>query len=277
MDWGSDKCSAEKLNAPAVEQAVYKTVVHVLESPEVYLGEVERRWDIQEQTLDSLRTELAELDRQERRERETEAQTLRLASRFEVSEDTFQQEVGLVRARRLWIGEERERVQARLDDLGDGLPGPRSLEILGHRLRERLANATCENQRFVLDALGATIIAQGDGTWELELEIPQDPPSDTPGLQIVNEGRRSGWGLDLSQQPRVIAEPIGITRNQQWRGRPQGIKMTLPMVSRPSSWRWASAASARGRVRPMLSLTSPFVTQPKTSSARCSNSPRVDV
>ena len=194
MDWGADKCSAEKLNAPDVEQAVYETVVHILECPEVYLGEVERRWQIQEQTLQSLRRELGELDRQERAEQEAEAQALRLAARFEVSEDTFQQEVGFIRARRRWIGEERERVQARLDDLGHGPPDPRTLRMLGRRLRDRLASATCENQRFILDALGTTIIAQGDGTWELELEIPQDSAPDKPELQIVNERPRSGWG-----------------------------------------------------------------------------------
>ena len=61
----------------------------------------------------------------------------RLASRFEVSEDVFQQEVGLLRARRRWIGEERERVMSRLEGLGNGLPDPKALEMLASRLRER--------------------------------------------------------------------------------------------------------------------------------------------
>ena len=194
VDWGADKCSAEKLRAQEVERAVYNIVVHVLESPEVYLGEVERRWQILEQTRLSLRRELDDLDKQERAEREAEAQALRLASRFEVSEDAFQQEVGLIRARRRWIGEERERVQSRLNDLGDGPPDPKALGMLAGRLKERLSSATCQDQRFILDALGATIIAQGDGTWELELEIPPDPSADTPEVQIVNERPRSGWG-----------------------------------------------------------------------------------
>ena len=34
-----------------------------------------------------------------------------------------------------------------------------------------LVNATGKYQSFTLDALGATIIAQGDGAWELELSL----------------------------------------------------------------------------------------------------------
>ncbi|MEE8158150.1 MAG: recombinase family protein, partial [Dehalococcoidia bacterium] len=186
VDWGAQKCSAEKLKAQEVEQAVYETVVHVLESPEVYLGEVERRWESREQTINSLRRAVADLDRQAREEREAEAQAIRLASRFEVSDDAFQQEVGLIRTRRRWIGEERGRVQAQLDDLGDGPPDPAAMAKLGDALSERLAGATPEDRRSVLDAVGATIIAQGDGTWELELEIPQEPPPSEPEMQIVN-------------------------------------------------------------------------------------------
>ena len=194
VDWGAQKCSAEKLKAQEVEQAVYETVVHVLESPEVYLREVERRWQVQEQTINSLGMELAGLDRQAREEREAKAQAIWLASRFEVSEDAFQQEVGLIRTRRRWIGEEMNRVQAQLDDLGDGPPDPAAVAMLGDQLREQLAGATPADRRSVLDAVGATIIAQGDGTWELELVIPKDPPPAEPELQIVNNGPRLGWG-----------------------------------------------------------------------------------
>ena len=194
VDWGAQKCSTEKLKARDVEQAVYETVVHVLESPEVYLREVERRWQVQEQTINSLGMELAGLDRQAREEREAKAQAIWLASRFEVSEDAFQQEVGLIRTRRRWIGEEMDRVQAQLDDLGDGPPDPAAMARLGDALKERLAGATPEDRRSVLDAVGATIIAQGDGTWELELVIPQDPPPAEPEMQTVNEGPRLGWG-----------------------------------------------------------------------------------
>jgi len=194
VDWGAQKCSAEKLKAQEVEKAVYETVVHVLESPDVYLGEVERRWHVQEQTINSLRRDLADLGRQEQEEREAEAQAIRLASRFEVSEDAFQQEVGVIRTRRRWIIEEKARLQAQLDHLGNGPPNPAAVVMLGDQLRERLVGATPEDRRSVLDAVGATIIAQGDGTWELELEIPQEPPPAEPEMQLVNSGPRLGWG-----------------------------------------------------------------------------------
>lgn len=182
------------LNAQEVEKAVYETVVHVLESPDIYLGEVERRWQVQEQTINSLRKDLTDLDRQELGEREAEAQAIRLASRFEVSEDAFQQEVGLIRTRRRWIIEEKARLQAQLDDLGDGPPNPAAVAMLSDLLRARLVGAKPKDRRSVLDAVGATIVAQGDGTWELELEIPQEPSPSEPKIQLVNGGPRLGWG-----------------------------------------------------------------------------------
>lgn len=191
---GAQKCSADKLRAHDVEKAVYEDVDNGLESPDVYLGEAERQWQIREQTIDSLERALADLDRQGRERREPEAQAIRLASRFEVSEDAFQQEVGLIRARRRLIGEGMDRVQVQLDDLGDGPPDPAVVAMLGDQLRERMAGATPEDRRFVLDAVGATIIAQGDGVWELESEIPQDLPPSEPKMQLVNGGPRLGWG-----------------------------------------------------------------------------------
>ena len=85
MDWGAKKCSAEKLKAQEVEKVIYEAVVHVLENPDVYFGEVQRRWHVQEQTIISLKRDLADLDRQEQEEREAEVQAIRLDSRFGVS------------------------------------------------------------------------------------------------------------------------------------------------------------------------------------------------
>ena len=60
----------------------------------------------------------------------------------------------------------------------------------------RLARATSQDQRFILAALGVTIIAPGDGTWELELEILRGPSADTPEAQIVNKNPGIGWGFE---------------------------------------------------------------------------------
>ena len=58
---------------------------------------------------------------------------------------------------------------------------------------------------------------------------------------------------------------------------PQGISSSLPVVARPSSWRWASAASFSANLSCRCSLSLPERTQPRTSSERCSSSSRVAV
>ncbi len=53
-----------------------------------------------------------------------------------------------------------------------------------------------------------------------------------------------------------------------------GVRMILPVVARPASWRCASAASDRLNWCSTRSFSSPDFTQPRTAPARCSNSSR---
>jgi hypothetical protein len=103
--------------------------------------------------------------------------------------------VGLIRTRRRWIEEERERLKAQMDDLQDLGSGLDGLRMLKDRLGDKLAQGSWEDQRFVLDAVGASVLAPGDGDWELEL--PQEPPAGPPKGQIGNAGPSLGWGPSL--------------------------------------------------------------------------------
>ena len=117
----------------------------------------------------------------------------RLASRFSISEEVFRQEVGFLRSRRQWIKEQQERVTAHLDGLEQGFPGPEALTMLNQLVSTRLGVESCQDRRFIFDALGVTIIAHGDGTWDLELEIPKEA-SQLKEPQIENVTPRLGWG-----------------------------------------------------------------------------------
>jgi hypothetical protein len=150
-----------------------------------------RRRGLQEHSVESIRRELVELDLQDRVERDAEASAFRLASRSTVSEDVYQQEVGLIRTRRRWIKEQRERLEAQLADLERFTLSPESLTTLRQRLDARLDGSTPEDQRFILDALGARVVAQVDGTWELQLEVPTGVVSP---VQTASDIPRLGWG-----------------------------------------------------------------------------------
>ena len=53
---------------------------------------------------------------EEQEEQEAEARAFRLASRGQVNEDVFNQEVGLIRTRQRWLTEQRERLEQQLLD-----------------------------------------------------------------------------------------------------------------------------------------------------------------
>ena len=116
-----------------------------------------------------------------------------MASRFRISEDVFLEEVGLIQTRQTWIENEKERLNGLLHGVQDVGPAPEALTILRDRLGENLSRCDFQDQKFVLDAVGAKVIASGDGSWELELELPQEPPS-VLDEQIENAGPRLGWG-----------------------------------------------------------------------------------
>ena len=88
----------------------------------------------------------------------------------------------------------------RITDLETRFVDPETMNILHQRLQDRLAGATGQDRRFVLEAVGATILAQGDGSWELELLVPGAVSTEAQEPQIMNTGPRLGWGWYAVQQ-----------------------------------------------------------------------------
>ena len=120
---------------------------------------------------------------EDQKEEEAESRAFRLAAHAQVSEQVFQQEVGLIRTRRRWLQEERHRLEQQLADVERLTFSPDAVESLRRRLDERLTRATPEDRRFVLESLGAKVIAYPDATWDMEIELPRQVQSD---LQIAH-------------------------------------------------------------------------------------------
>jgi hypothetical protein len=169
-----------------LEEAVFSAVVDFLHSPQGFESEVQRRKGITAETTESLHREFESLKRQLEEEQAAEARAFRLAARTQVSEAVFNQEVGLIRTRQRWIGEQIQRVQAQLEDIERYSFSEEAIALLRHRLEARLAGSTPEDQRFVLEAVGARVIVQADRSWELEMQIPRSASEPDDALQIVN-------------------------------------------------------------------------------------------
>ena len=157
----------------------------------MFLGEVGRRREMREQTVAALKTELEQLEREDGEERKAEAQAFRLASRSKVSEVVFQEELGVIQNRRRAIAERSRRVLAQLEGLNEGFPTPEAMKALQQRLGSVLDSEVADDRGFVLDALGVSVIAHGDGSWDLELEVPQEAAPTGNDMRIETTGPRS--------------------------------------------------------------------------------------
>lgn len=96
---------------------------------------------------------------------------------------------------RKWIQQRREQQSSQRNDLDLEAPNPQILTELRDRLTDRLEGATHADRRFILEALGITVIAQGNGSWELELATPKADQLGTPELKIANGRPGLGWGV----------------------------------------------------------------------------------
>jgi site-specific DNA recombinase len=180
------KCQSRSLVADPLEVAVFSAVVDFVHSPPGFESEVQRRRGITAETTESLHREFESLKRQLEEEQAAEARAFRLAARTQVSEAVFNQEVGLIRTKQRWIGEQIQRVQAQLEDIERYSFSEEAIALLRQRLEARLHGSTSEDQRFVLEAVGARVIVQADRSWELELQIPRSASGTDDALQIEN-------------------------------------------------------------------------------------------
>ncbi len=199
-----ERCQSHTLTVDALEKAVFHMVEGFLHGSEGFGNEMERRRGISAESEASLIRELETLEAKQREEQEAEARAFRLATRGNVSEEVFNQEIGLIRTRQRWIAEQRDRLEQQLADIQRYSFDPQSIEMLRQRLETRLATETPDDRRFILEALGTKVMVQADGTWELELQVPREVPALEGGLQIVNDRPGSISHLQSFQMDYIL-------------------------------------------------------------------------
>jgi len=182
----AERCQSHSLRVDYLEEAVFSMVVNFLHGPEGFGNEMQRRQGISAESEASLIRELESLEGKQRAELDAEARAFRLATRGNVSGKVFDQEVGLIRTRQRWIAEQRDRLEQQLVDIQRYILDPQGIEMLCQRLEAKLATATPDDRRFILEAVGTKAMVKADETWELELQVPREVPALESGLQIVN-------------------------------------------------------------------------------------------
>ena len=160
----AERCQSHSLTVDYLEEAVFGMVVNFLHGPEGFGNEMQRRQGISAESVASLIRELESLEGKQREEQDAEAMAFRLATRGDVSEEVFNQEIGLIRTRQRWIAEQRDRLEQQLADIQRYSFDPQSIEMLRQRLEARLATETPDDRRFILEAVGTKVMVQADGT-----------------------------------------------------------------------------------------------------------------
>jgi hypothetical protein len=89
-----------------------------------------------------------------------------------LSDEAFQQEQALIKAKRKWIEEEIQRLKEKLETTQRFAVDSETIEAMRNRLGRNLDRATDEDWRVILEALGTKVLAFGDGTWDIEINIP---------------------------------------------------------------------------------------------------------
>ena len=85
----------------------------------------------------------------------------------------YEQEAGLIGTRLRWVQDRRAELAQQLLELEQHNFSSEDIETLRESVQSRLAGATLSDKRFVLESVGAQVLSNGDGTWEIEVQVPK--------------------------------------------------------------------------------------------------------
>ena len=178
-----ERCARKSVGGPKIETLVWERAVSLLTQPELILGELERRRQAKDETVDGVSTAR---DRAEKRltangHAEMELVTLRI--RGDVSEDIYQRQKRLLMAEKTWLTEELSRLETQLKQTETEFVSVEQVKALSERLGDKLDRAGYEDKRLVLEALETRVSIDPEGSMAVSFSIPtQDAAlSYTPG------------------------------------------------------------------------------------------------
>ena len=102
------------------------------------------------------------------------------------------------------ISEKKEQQGLKLVNLEKAAVTQMTIETLKKRLQRNLDTASEEDWRFILDTLNANVLAFGDGTWDVAIDVPPMPEningtvSPLMSLESNSVVNNTGWCIFLS-------------------------------------------------------------------------------
>lgn len=168
------KCNSKPIPCRAIEADVKEKVRRVLEKPEYFFPEAQKRQNVLTETVEALNRDLAHWQKQLRDCINYECVLARLLAQGKLSAEAYEQEWQLNSERRKYANEKILNLKEKLTNLRQKQVKAETIAHLGERLKENLDRATEADWRFIFDALGLVVWAFEDGTWDIEINIPAD-------------------------------------------------------------------------------------------------------
>ncbi|MFC1980352.1 recombinase family protein, partial [Chloroflexota bacterium] len=153
-----DKCLAKSLDREEVDTGLKAKLMEFLEKPEVFIIEAQSRLKTGK-SKQGIEAKLKDLEKQRQRNIIEERRKVNL-----LTDEAFQQEQDILLSKRKWLNEEIEQEKVNLLNLQTYSLQQETIESMTQRLQHNLDNATFEDWRLIIDALGVKIMAFGDGT-----------------------------------------------------------------------------------------------------------------
>jgi hypothetical protein len=168
-----EKCPSKAIPCRKIEEDVKAKVRTFLENPDIWLKEANSR--LGEDSIADIEEQVRENERQYQKTITRERYTLE-----KLSPEAFEQEQILLKAKRVWLKQENEKLQVKLSNLKKYKVRIDMVEQMRENLQANLDQARNEDWRFILECLGTKIMAFGDGTWDIEINIPVTQPDKIP-------------------------------------------------------------------------------------------------
>ena len=175
-----EKCLARPMDKEELENGVKYKILAFFAKPEAYLAEMQGRMGMQEQTKADIEKTIKNLVRDYQ-------DTIDAENRYvdRLSKEAFNEKKKFLMLRRQHLNEEKDRQVSKLAVLEKASIDRMTIEMLKKRLEHNLNNATEDDWRFILDTLKAKVLAFGDGSWDIAIDVP--PVSETDSI-VNNTG-----------------------------------------------------------------------------------------
>ena len=161
------RCQAKHISCQKLDDAVKVKVRNFLEHPDIYMTEAVSNIKDAERTKLNLTQSVADLEKQIRENIIHEKKALRL-----LSEQAFKDEQKSLLTRRMWLDQEVSKQKKKLAELDKTQLDLDSVEAARKELQGKLDTATDDDWRTIVEALKVKVYMFGDGTWDIEINIP---------------------------------------------------------------------------------------------------------